>query len=139
MAKRKRPQYKPIGNTKKAHRSEILNVFHDDETGGGIVEMSAEPRPGYPSFMTLLSPPQLVPFVMEAYPEHLFWRYITSDQHLGISQEDLNELRREGWESVGPDRDAARLLFTGDPSVIEDPSDEREKAILCAQDRKSVV
>ena len=101
-----------------------------------------ETRSGYPSFMTMLSPPQLLPLAVAEYPDHIFWHYCTQDSFFAISVKEQEQLERQGWEQIGKEKDAA-LEFAGmiaegglpDALMeqrVKEPPDERELALFPA-------
>ena len=136
MAKRNPFRKKPRG-TARNHSYPSITRIQD-----GVAEIAGEAAPGTPSFLSMLSQPQLYPFILGAYPEHIFWRYFTEDTFFGIAPQEIQELQSTGWESVGPERNAAlemalrmsdgELPEAMKKQVVREPAGQREEAVIYA-------
>ncbi|MGH2480886.1 MAG: hypothetical protein ACRDHW_14630, partial [Ktedonobacteraceae bacterium] len=87
MAKRNPFRKKPIGTIRNHSYPSIINIQD------GVAEIAGETEPGTPSFLSFLSQPQIYPFILETYPEHIFWRYFTEDTFFWIAPQEVRELQ----------------------------------------------
>jgi hypothetical protein len=132
VAKQAKSRKKRPAAASTQHNGPILDVTED-----GIASIAGGGAPGYPSFMSMLSPAKLIPMMLPTYPDHVFWHYMIFDSFLGIAPADIQELKAMGWVPIGRELEAAYLMATGLPPAFDLPQDKDEEAVLYAHSQLS--